>query len=1444
MSKFFFFRKTFFCFLASIAFCGLIEAQTTPIQIGQIGFERNFSTLYVPILRASTTDLGRFNRSRTVYTEAELQQIGVFPGHIITKISFEKHSGGTLPNNPLALSVWMYNGSVSGNNVFEQNIANASLVYTDSNKVVLDTVAWFDIELDSVFVYNGGDLFVFFESGIYGNAPFSTDAFLWYYSGNWNMSNGTSTATLPFPTGVQMAGSMLTGYRPNTRFEFQSPATNDIAIKRFISPIKECAGFTNVEIEIQNVGSSSVDSIEISWLVNGVLQSSFLHSSPLSSGDSVNISLGVFIANHDSIYEIIAYVANGAALNDGFSQNDTLTLVYQSALFGGYTINSTLPTGGNNFQSINDAAQALGERGVCGPVGMVVALNTGPYIGRVVINEIPGADSTKSITIIGNNNTLLHTGFNPALELNGAKHITFRNLNVEMTGLNSAALFLTNDASYNFFENCTFSMQNTFQNAFGVLFAASNQGTNGSLAGDFNTFLGCKIIGGGTGVRLFGAAAHLRSQGNKFIDCEIIDFGGSGIRATHNEDMLVRNCIINRKTLSSQGNSANGVLFEGDMRGALVEKNKIHDLLLGGSNTTSIGFSCEGTGNVDKPIVFRNNLLYNFLNNGNIRGISIRANANHIELFHNTVSIDNMSFVGNSTVNGLFNDNSITHLKVQNNLFFIQTSTLGQNTVLRINSTSPNVISDHNAFYLGSAGFIGHTGTAMYPTLAGWQTGTSRDLNSVFANPLFVSIPLENFTPSSPLINDIGDSLGIVDDFFGVMRSPNTPDPGAIEFTPFTRDLRLSSTSIKQDPCLLGNDSIFIEIENIIGPTIAFSSEPITANWIIQGPVNSTGSLVFNTGSLALNDKAERFSLSIDLSTPGSYDVLVYLDSNDANQNLLNDTIRISSFVVEPIFWIDPKIDSVFDDTSTVRLQAFSPFIPTGSVIITEITQNRVGSFSPVNGWPSYLISNNYIELFGPANEDISGYSLEIWDNQSLLSDYTFPTGTVLSPQGTAIIATSLLHGTVESPSDFYYHGTNLPSFFLGSQSISGRVLKNAEGVIVDALGYSTHMQVPYVFPDSADVPYYHWNPFVNNFFHTGKMLSGPDKNSSENWIPFNIWVNRPSPNVPNPNVPQPVVNTTNVVSWTVNGTPAGSGDVFHAGPFTKPGVYEVVATYPFTVSCGTLSDTAYIIVDFPYCYDLDSLEVVAGCETLSIDWFSENDFKNTVVEYGPAGFALGSGTRLFNVQAPLHLSNIQGEQEYDVYVIDSCKTIDPLTNDTVLFDAVMIQMTNVFVPSFPQVGSVHYQDDGVGGYLFWLTGNAGPITWNFGDGTILSGDSVAHTYVRRGVYTIWVVAENVCGVDSFLIEFKHVKINSFAAESLRVFPNPSNDGVFNVVNIPFTDAYSIRLFDGFGKVIYSQVDQTLHSLRMDLGHLPSGVYTLVLSNSEGEINKKLIIMR
>src|SRR5690606_32722798 len=116
-----------------------------------------------------------------------------------------------------------------------------------------------------------------------------------------------------------------------------------------------------------------------------------------------------------------------------------------------YTIDSSRVTGGTNFNNFRDAAQALINCGITGPVMFNVL--PGKY-ESMVLEEIPGASNANTVTFSGTGaGTIITSALpqTPAVYFDGADHVVFRKVTVTNTSASSASwgIFLKNSADSN-----------------------------------------------------------------------------------------------------------------------------------------------------------------------------------------------------------------------------------------------------------------------------------------------------------------------------------------------------------------------------------------------------------------------------------------------------------------------------------------------------------------------------------------------------------------------------------------------------------------------------------------------------------------------------------------------------------------------------------------------------------------------------------------------------------------------------------------------------------------------------------------------------------------------------------------------------------------------------------------------------------------------------------
>jgi len=135
---------------------------------------------------------------------------------------------------------------------------------------------------------------------------------------------------------------------------------------------------------------------------------------------------------------------------------------------------------------------------------------------------------------------------------------------------------------------------------------------------------------------------------------------------------------------------------------------------------------------------------------------------------------------------------------------------------------------------------------------------------------------------------------------------------------------------------------------------------------------------------------------------------------------------------------------------------------------------------------------------------------------------------------------------------------------------------------------------------------------------------------------------------------------------------------------------------------------------------------------------------------------------------------------------------------------------------------------------------------WTISPGNIHTGQNTNHVTVectQMDAGSIDVVCTNECGTDS---SSKNVEITipfgiaSFD-EELILFPNPSDDGIFNIeFGMKYHLPAEVKIFNLDGQLIYHL--NCNNSARLDLSNCPKGIYLMIIESKNESVTKKLII--
>ncbi|MEO8148490.1 MAG: T9SS type A sorting domain-containing protein [Bacteroidia bacterium] len=898
-----------FCAFAFTLFCFNLRAQTTvTIGAGALsGTSANSATGDCgPMYRSSATSNFVYNRHHYLYTAAELATAGIPAGNNITKLGWNKDLAAAT-NGPCIFQIWIKNSSSTdvgaAGQAWATLISGSTQVYNNSAHTVASPVGYMEVILTTPFLYTGGALEISVNFDISaGTSPWTTAGF------SWKKDNATGRtlsyvgstappATLPNLRTVRAqiqityapAGGCIVPPTPGT-----ATATPSSGM---------CAG-TNIALSL--TGNSSGSGQTYQW-----------QSSATGGGvgfTNLGASQASPVLNIPATSSLFYRCEVTCSGNSQISTEVPVTV--NPALPGGtYTINSAVATGGTNFQTFAAAVSAL-SCGISGPVIFNVDALSGPYTEQITIPVIGGTSAINTVTFNGNGRTLQFTPVTAArhvLKLDGADFITINNLLIKGLATDfDWGVHVMNGADNNTISNCTIDLNantsTTQSNSAGIV--ASNSTTSvitvGNNASNL-TITGCTIKGAYTGVILYGNTGSINGVNNVISNNIIQDFYSIGIELNNNDGALVQGNNIHR-TNRVIVTTFEGIELGTTNKNVLVNANRIHDTHNSATTQSGTAYgvflsSCDATAGSENRVT--NNLIYNFNSATGIQYGLYNVGSDGVFYYHNTVVLDNTASTAGATY--AFHQTTLaSNIQVRNNLLYVTRGGTGAKNCLRFATTTSTIICNRNILYINAVG--GTSGIGFYSTnfitLLNWQGANSSiyDQQSISSNPVFVSPGTGNYTPSSIVVDNAGDSAGVATDILGAIRSVTTPDAGAYEFT-ISAGVNIGAFALVTPlatGCYSDVQSVVIQVKNY-GSAVDFSVDPATVTCNVTGTTTATltGTL---TGVLGVNQTVDvTLTGTFDMSVNGPYTFNAFTtcgSDGDANNDTMASELRTRVAVV------------------------------------------------------------------------------------------------------------------------------------------------------------------------------------------------------------------------------------------------------------------------------------------------------------------------------------------------------------------------------------------------------------------------------------------------------------------------------------------------------------------------------------------------------------------
>jgi hypothetical protein len=1129
-----------------------------------IGQNAQSSFSFGPLYRSFPSS--NWNNSHYVYLYTNQELSGIVPGSLITSLEWFMESANALPGANF-MQIRMQNTNQNtipvANNDFLNESSGSLVVFSDSTYQLTNQTGWQSHVLQIPFVYSGGNLKIMVS---YHHGGSASGPILFRVTGAAGRAAGVASHV---PASARPFESMYSNSRPDVRITYSN------------TPCQSPPTVGMIQTTRPAICPGDATTLFLTGFSGGPGQTFQWESSP-------NNSNWTAIPNANQAYVNVAPTSNTyyrCRVNCGgpaFSPVRHIQ-VTGAPISGTFTIQANAPAGPNVFNSFNEAFNALTCSGINGPVVLNVAPGSGPYVEQIQIGAITGLSATNTITVNGHDNVLdfeaTISAERATIQLNNTRHINFNNLHIKASGNSwGVGVWLRNQTEHIQFHDCIIETPQALAAFAGIVASAS--ATDYFQAGDNASNIKierCHFLNNGNALVL-NNSTQVPGGGVMVSECVFEDFRIHGIRIQHHANFEIRqNQFFLKRHLDNPGPSLTPILIMGNYTGGKIEQNDIRDIGFGSNLNQGIsgirvsnGFATNAS-----PLKIVNNKIYR-LSNANPRGIYLFS-ATHVQIHHNTIANMHLDPVSGSFLIGIELANTTNNVDIKNNIIWLKSPS----AVIRgydIDNGVNNLSIDYNNVFTHNQGNIGRVGNSSFTTPAAWQAagGQGFDLNGVFGDPVLANAEGGNLKPLDTLVNGVGTALGVLEDFFGQPRPSSHPDLGAIEFAPIQSDMDLVTATLLQNLCPSSQDTITFEIRHALGPIVNFAQNPLTIHWQLSGPVNSSGTFTINSGTLIRDSILTVMVSGANFFRTGTYALQAWLDTNAINQSSANDTIRRTFNIITTSLEAIPRFIQLASPADTVTIRANSRFLAPQEIFISEVCQLRQTNISngrPLAGWPTWLRADDYIEITGVPHFDLAGYTLEQYNNTTMVSTHTFGYGTLFGPNGTMVVAVGQLSNSVPRPEHFYYHGTgNFTGSFLSGDAI-GRVIRDPSGNVVDAVGYNG-----YLFPAFTGVDTTHWNLPISFSFanHSGMRLMGPDNNTGTNWAltSGNIWQD---PGVVNAGTSASILTPIPGLNWQLNGVVVDTLISHLAGPFPANGTYVYIVTLP--TPCGILTDTVTIQV-------------------------------------------------------------------------------------------------------------------------------------------------------------------------------------------------------------------------------------------------------------------------
>ncbi|MFC2114064.1 pectinesterase family protein [Bacteroidota bacterium] len=1192
----------------------------------------------------------------------------------------------------------------------------------------------------------------------------------------------------------------------------------DISFEGITTPLIWGVGNNTLKIKYKNKRSDTIFNADFGYKLD--------NNSPVID---TNKSTGTMLANQEKDYTFTSPLSISKGSHyiklwvnkpnrtnpDDNPGNDTFTLNFGTGIKDTFIIDKY---GSGDYTTFSAAVADL-NNGVTGPVWFFVKPAT--YTEKVIIGEIPGASSTNTITFDGfykDSTFLSFTGTaannRATLTFKGADYVTFKNMTIKNDGTTyGVAVLLKNQSDYNTFYNCDLKLKTTATNAYTQVILASSDESSYGADGDncnYTLFENCLIEGGQYGARMHGTNTASMAVDNSFINCNFTNQYYYGLYLYYQQGFNISySTIANFRNTSAYG------LLNYYSAGSTINGNSIqpgiHAIYLYRENYYSQSFSTNIT----------NNMICNFMNSVNQRGIYAATYCYNLNILHNSILVDGSSTSPTYTAIYLYYycNNSV----IQNNLLSSK-----NNAFLLSMLYAGSVSVDYNDYYYDTNSPIKFYINYSSATLSTFKSISSyinypHDLNSYDnVDPGFVS----NTNLHLDTLNSISlmaPPVGIASDFDNDSRDTSFGvNIGADEILHPNRDLDIISIDTPA-VLIMGNNTVAITLRNM--GTDSLLPQTIYLNYSLNGTGQVNDSLILSSKLPPFGSMKFSFKTPINVTGAGSFDLCIQISPGIYNDpDTLDKLCATKCLGIKDTFYIDANghgdyttITAAINSLQTCGISGAVTFILKAGTFVERVIIPEIPGASSVNTVTFHGIHKDSVLIVhaGSATERsnilLNGADHIIIENMKILNNGNSYGGCIHFMNGAdsntvenciltvSTTTSSYIIPVVASNSELYYntYGNTANGNLIKNNTITGgyfgismvgtdkSILSENNRIIGNTLRDQYYMSIYQIYEGNTEIKgnnikdlglYYGYG--IYNYYCTNSRIESNVIQPGR----FGIYLYRENDVFPN--------NSTYVINNMISNFNDGT---YQSGIFAYYYSNKVRIYHNSIYMDGSVNYAYYGGISLYYysdsCIVKNNIIVSDGNDYLISSYLSTG----SVIDYNDYYAPNNSSNKFFNSASYTTLSAYKLSNYYLTYPhnVNSFDNIDPgfisssnchlasssagLGGDTL---GILVDIDGDFrCQASPTIGadesgpisnfSINNASQCMEGnnFVFSNTSQGGSATlsyfWSFGDGDTSTAQSPVHTYASSGTYMVTLIA------------YPSLGCNDTTSKIVNIFPSP-----------------------------------------------------------------------